>query len=77
MPTYGREGVSQYLLGSVTEKVVRSAPVPVITVGQGSSDSMRWLVSIDPCAYVADFRREPSCSQSTAVRANERGAQPG
>ncbi len=31
MPTYGREGVSRYLLGSVTEKVVRLSSVPVLT----------------------------------------------
>jgi nucleotide-binding universal stress UspA family protein len=32
VPTHGREGVSRYLLGSVTEKVVRLSPVPVLTV---------------------------------------------
>jgi nucleotide-binding universal stress UspA family protein len=32
MPTHGRKGVSRYLLGSVTEKVVRLASVPVLTV---------------------------------------------
>jgi nucleotide-binding universal stress UspA family protein len=31
MPTHGREGVSRYLLGSVAEKVVRLASVPVLT----------------------------------------------
>lgn len=31
MPTHGREGVSRYLLGSVTEKVIRLASVPVLT----------------------------------------------
>ena len=31
MPTHGREGVARYLLGSVTEKVVRLSPVPVLT----------------------------------------------
>jgi nucleotide-binding universal stress UspA family protein len=31
MPTHGREGVSRYLLGSVTEKVVRLSSVPVLT----------------------------------------------
>jgi nucleotide-binding universal stress UspA family protein len=31
MPTHAREGVSRYLLGSVTEKVVRLASVPVLT----------------------------------------------
>jgi nucleotide-binding universal stress UspA family protein len=32
MPTHGREGVSRYLLGSVSEKVVRLSSVPVLTV---------------------------------------------
>jgi nucleotide-binding universal stress UspA family protein len=31
MPTHGREGVSRYLVGSVTEKVVRLSSVPVLT----------------------------------------------
>lgn len=31
MPTHGREGISRYLLGSVSEKVVRLAPTPVLT----------------------------------------------
>jgi nucleotide-binding universal stress UspA family protein len=31
IPTHGREGVSRYLLGSVTEKVVRLSSVPVLT----------------------------------------------
>jgi nucleotide-binding universal stress UspA family protein len=35
MGTTGRSGVDRILLGSVTEKTVRSAPVPVITVGGG------------------------------------------
>ncbi|MBS3761120.1 MAG: universal stress protein [Halodesulfurarchaeum sp.] len=35
MGTTGRRGSDRILLGSVAEKTVRSAPVPVITVGQG------------------------------------------
>ena len=31
MPTHGREGLSRYLVGSVTEKVVRLSSVPVLT----------------------------------------------
>lgn len=31
MPTYGRDGLSRYLIGSVAEKVVRLASVPVLT----------------------------------------------
>jgi nucleotide-binding universal stress UspA family protein len=32
MATHGRTGLSRYLIGSVTEKVVRTSPVPVLTV---------------------------------------------
>jgi nucleotide-binding universal stress UspA family protein len=30
--THGRKGVSRFLLGSTAEKLVRSAPCPVLTV---------------------------------------------
>lgn len=33
MGTHGRRGVSHLLLGSVAERVVRTAPCPVLTVG--------------------------------------------
>lgn len=32
MGTHGRTGLSRYLIGSTTEKVVRTADVPVVTV---------------------------------------------
>ena len=32
MGTHGRTGLDRYLLGSVAEKVVRTCPVPVLTV---------------------------------------------
>lgn len=32
MGTHGRQGVERYLLGSVAEKVVRTADCPVLTV---------------------------------------------
>ncbi|UIO99256.1 universal stress protein [Halobaculum sp. CBA1158] len=34
MGTHGRQGLDRYLLGSVTERVVRSADQPVLTVRQ-------------------------------------------
>jgi nucleotide-binding universal stress UspA family protein len=40
MGTHGRTGLDRYLLGSVTERVVRTADVPVLTVrGSGESDA--------------------------------------
>ena len=32
MGTHGRTGLAHFLLGSVTEKIVRSSPAPVLTV---------------------------------------------
>jgi nucleotide-binding universal stress UspA family protein len=38
MGTHGRHGVSRFLLGSVTERVVRSSDVPVLTVRSEDAD---------------------------------------
>ncbi len=38
MGTHGRRGVERFLLGSVTERVVRSADVPVLTVREGEEE---------------------------------------
>ncbi|USZ69809.1 universal stress protein (plasmid) [Halorussus salilacus] len=38
MGTHGRSGLDRYLLGSVTEKVVRKSDVPVLTVRKPESD---------------------------------------
>jgi nucleotide-binding universal stress UspA family protein len=38
MATHGRRGLNRYLLGSVTEKVVRTATVPVMTVRMDDED---------------------------------------
>ena len=35
MPTHGRRGIERFLLGSVTERVVRRADVPVLTLHPG------------------------------------------
>ena len=32
MGTHGRRGIDRYLLGSATERIVRSSPAPVLTV---------------------------------------------
>jgi nucleotide-binding universal stress UspA family protein len=39
MGTHGREGVTHLLLGSVAERVVRTAPCPVLTVRESGATS--------------------------------------
>ncbi|RLM63431.1 universal stress protein [Halorubrum sp. Atlit-8R] len=38
MGTHGRKGIDRYLLGSVTERVVRTSDVPVLTVRQSTDE---------------------------------------
>jgi len=38
MGTHGRKGLNRYLLGSVTERVVRTSEVPVLTVRQPADE---------------------------------------
>ncbi|TKX60997.1 universal stress protein [Halorubrum sp. ASP1] len=38
MGTHGRKGIDRYLLGSVTERVVRTSDVPVLTVRQSTNE---------------------------------------
>jgi nucleotide-binding universal stress UspA family protein len=42
MPTHGREGISRYLHGSVSEKVVRLSPVPVLTVRMQPNETLEF-----------------------------------
>ncbi|WP_256300602.1 universal stress protein [Haloarchaeobius salinus] len=39
MGTHGRTGLERYLIGSVTEKIVRTSPVPVLTVRDPDLDA--------------------------------------
>jgi nucleotide-binding universal stress UspA family protein len=54
MPTRGRQGV-QHLVGSVTERVLRRAPIPVIALPPGAASGARFpyeeiLVAVDGSA---------------------------
>lgn len=53
MGTHGRSGVRRRLIGSVTDRVVREAPCPVLTVGLPETD-----VTIDDAAQAADIARD-------------------
>ena len=41
MGTHGRVGIGRFILGSVAERVVRNADVPVMTVSLGTTGSTR------------------------------------
>jgi len=43
MGTHGRAGIDRLILGSVAERVVRTAPVPVVTVGFSAADQVEEL----------------------------------
>jgi nucleotide-binding universal stress UspA family protein len=42
MPTHGRKGVSRYLIGSISEKVVRLSSVPVLTVRMQPDETLEF-----------------------------------
>lgn len=42
MPTHGRDGAARYLMGSVTEKVVRLASTPVLSVRMQPDESLQF-----------------------------------
>jgi nucleotide-binding universal stress UspA family protein len=47
MPTHGRRGIHRFLLGSVTERVINTAEVPVISVNPDRDRPFRY-----PCQHV-------------------------
>jgi nucleotide-binding universal stress UspA family protein len=42
LPTHGREGISRYLIGSVTEKVVRLSSVPVLAARMQPDEQLQF-----------------------------------
>jgi len=64
MPTHGREGVSRYLVGSVSEKVVRLSSVPVLTARMQSDERLTF-----PYENVL----VPTDGSAAASRASEHG----
>ncbi|WP_327053636.1 universal stress protein [Halomicrococcus gelatinilyticus] len=75
MPTHGREGVSRYFVGSVSEKVVRLSSVPVLTVRMQPDEKLTFpyenvLIPTDgssAATYAADHLVELSASLDATV----------
>ncbi len=64
MPTHGRTGISRYLLGSVTEKVVRLASVPVLSARMQPDEQL---------AFPYEDILIPTDGSASAARAAEYG----
>ncbi|QSG07983.1 universal stress protein [Halapricum desulfuricans] len=64
MPTHGRAGISRYVIGSVTEKVVRLSDVPVLTMRMQPDEQLTF-----PYENVL----VPTDGSARAVRAGEHG----
>ncbi len=61
MGTHGRTGLKHFMLGSVSEEVVREAPCPVVTVGPNAGDSEHYrniLVGFDYSEHAKAAARE-------------------
>ncbi|WP_137285523.1 universal stress protein [Halorussus salinisoli] len=75
MPTHGREGISRYLIGSVSEKVIRLSSVPVLTVRMQPDETLEFpyeniLIPTDgstAATYAADHLVELAASLDATV----------
>jgi nucleotide-binding universal stress UspA family protein len=83
MCSHGYTGMTRWVLGSVTEKVVHSAPIPVFVLHDGgpipacshadATRPLRALVALDGSAY-AKTAIEPAAQLITALAAPAQGA---
>jgi nucleotide-binding universal stress UspA family protein len=68
MGTHGRSGLARAVLGSVTERVVRQAPIPVLTIPPSAelpeSDP---LMPFDPILCASDFSEASSEALDLAI----------
>lgn len=60
MGTHGRKGLPRMLIGSVAEKVVRTSPVPVLTVHAGEG-----AVPVDATTGERTVRSTPKASETS------------
>lgn len=65
--THGRTGVSKAVLGSVSEKIFRHAPCPVLTVGPNVSGEPESVVDLHTILFPTDFSPESRVALPYAV----------
>jgi len=70
MGTHGRRGIARALIGSVTEKIVRTAKVPVMTVHVGDAAHVATVAAVAPAS--SRVAAAGSGHASTASTANGR-----
>jgi nucleotide-binding universal stress UspA family protein len=70
MGTHGRTGYERYLLGSVAEKVVRIAPIPVLTIAVGDTDQQIEDILQAPTADL-DTTDDPETTSSVERKSEE------
>ncbi len=70
MGTHGRRGPRRWLIGSVTEEVLRASRVPVLVVREDSAEQAKdeRLRAIDRILVPIDFSRNSARALETAVR---------
>jgi nucleotide-binding universal stress UspA family protein len=67
MSTHGRTGLGKALLGSVTERVFRHSPCPVLTVGPQAGGRLDQPVEIKEMLYATDFSAEARAAAPYAI----------
>ncbi len=73
MGTHGRSGFEHLLLGSVTEKVLRRSPCPVLTVCQADGTSLRDPVPFRRILCAVDLGPGSAATVAMAAALAERG----
>ena len=71
MATHGRGGIRRFILGSVTDKLVRTAEVPVLVVPPVPEPGERGRQSPNECERSASVRNSPRHSCSVRLRLHE------
>lgn len=74
--THGRTGYEHYLLGSVAEKVVRMAPMPVLAIAVGDTDEQRRAISTTAAAAPGPPGGGPPDSEASDPPAGGSGEPP-
>lgn len=68
MATHGRQGLSRLLFGSVTERVIRACPAPVLAVRAGDVEPREIHTLLLPIDESLDWKASAACAAEVARR---------